>query len=707
MPDPVLLYEFSPDTVSVSLGGENAIDSLFDLHVKINSRGEAPNVGSITITIPVGAEGATADNRLSANKTLPAPVYDHTAMEGWTIGVDETNGSIVRITPSGKQPKKLTGTIEFTLQDILVNTTAGIVPITVDEFAPTHIKATFQIKKEDANRPVERFYVAAENGQELIPPVLNDVDQKVKLKWHCTDEGKNNYSFALRTTVGETWQPKDCLNRQECYDCADGTNGVLSDMLSETTTFALDVIKTEGDRRRLHSILYTNVRVEVPKFIGPYRQATVLGGRLVRLHWIARHASEVTVEVKDDKGEVLAQFDHAPIDTSLNGYWVHTGYDPGNFSFQLTAHSNRGPNKDYYSEYPQILVTPPFTWTAGGQYGGRYMSVAFTPDGRTVLVGGFETPLQLFNIKNMSAPPGIVDFGYFTEQVYGLTVTPDGSFAILFDSLADLVIVQIQDRPKPVISAKIPCWMDEPLLFGVYGSSPICVTKEGLALALNATELIFIDDVPHGHVAQRISISDVGERGTWEARSIAVTPDGLWAFVAINLDKAEIRVIDVTQRQRTTTVLARGKVFNDLAVTPDGKLLLVIDQGAQSLILINIATQQVVNTISLNSPPLAAGLLPFAIAITPDSQLALITLAPAILDGVVVRSQDSPPGAIAVIDIGRGEILTTFAIGNVPLDIALMPGDPITMQTAPTEGSSQGDPIRAAVGHEGSLIMLI
>jgi hypothetical protein len=47
MPNPVLLYAFSPDKVSRSLGGDNAIDSLIDLHglVVISKTGGLNNHG--------------------------------------------------------------------------------------------------------------------------------------------------------------------------------------------------------------------------------------------------------------------------------------------------------------------------------------------------------------------------------------------------------------------------------------------------------------------------------------------------------------------------------------------------------------------------------------------------------------------------------------------------------------------------------------
>lgn len=668
MPNPILLYEFSPAKVSVSLGGDNAIDSLIDLHVKINSHGEAAPVAGITITIPVGADGETGGNRLSAATTLPAPVYDQSAMAGWTIDVDQTNGSIVHITPADKQPKRLTGTIEFTFQDILVNQVVGIVPITVDEFALTHVTAAFQIDKEDADRPVKKFYVTDSSGQELNPPVLYDLDERVKLKWDCTQEGKSNYSYAVRSSAGETWQPKDCLNRRDCYSCQDGTTGVLTDELSQTTTFALDVIKTDGTRRRLHSILYTTVRVEMPIIRSKSVKAKYFKGRSVALHWKADNATICEVQV----GGVVID-DKALTDTYKNGYICPIAGGPGTYTPSLTAYAQTGTATDA-EPFPPVSVEPLRLIDTGA----RWPILAISPDGRWALgASGVEEMVPSLSLADLNAtsssaralpinwilPPAWPPSVY---TVAGLAFTPDGSRALALIVMTKKArgffgVLIVQGYMSFIVILDTATWQprgaglvirdsDNFNPFAVPSTSRIAVTPNGqLALVANY-EVTVID----------IAANAVKGPSGGDLTAVAVTPDGALMFSGAFFQTGSfantsgVYAEAVPPPANSWPLDGGSNPVVAMAATSDGRGLVVFSN-----------TQQV-SVVGIQRPRslLATGVGPNSIAMTTATQNAP--------ERAVVANQDGTLTAIKVADL---------SVTQVPLDPGMQAGPVVISKT--------------------------
>ena len=574
MPDPILAYEFSPDKVSVSLAGDNAIDSLIDLHVKITPRGTSAMVGGITINIPVSADGKTGENRLSANPRLPDPVYDQSAMAGWTIEVDQTYGSIVHISPVPKtKPKELTGTIEFTLQDILVNHAVGIVPITVDEFAPSHVTATFQIDKEDADRPVKKFYVADENGQELNPAVIYDLDQQVKLKWECTKEGQSNYSFGLRTTVGETWQPKDCLARRDCFSCQDGIDGVLSDNLGETTTFALDVIKTDGERRRLESTLYTTVKVEMPNILSKIVKGQYFKGRCVELRWKALNAARCEIQINDVSVDA-----NAPIDTYKEGYFLPISSGQGTYTLSLTAYAHHG----------SATAADTFTPVTVGSLRAistpvQLQSLAITPDGKWA-VGTDHQALILIDVNSGTARelPAAWQLPVF-PAIKGIAITPDGTLAVL------LVVI----GPFQFSSMRVPGYqryvaiMEIPA--GQFRGAPISVVD------------------PY---------EDIFEQGTGSIGGITVTPDGRFALATNPIES--IAAVNIAAHALEKDMRIHS-FTTSVSVTPNGRYALG-GLSVSGVSVLDLSTSSIDSWNPIHIDPSTTS----AIAITAESGRALV-----------------------------------------------------------------------------------
>lgn len=665
MADTALLYEFSPDKVSVSLGGDNAIDSLIDLHVKINSRGEAAMVGGITITIPMGENDGS---RLSANPILPDPVYDHTAMDGWTIEIDEVNKSIVHINPVPKtRPKALASTIEFTLQDILVNKTVGVVPITVDEFAPAHAKANFQINKEDADRPVKKFYVTDSSGQELNPPVLYDLDEQVKLKWDCTAEGINNYSFGLHTAVGETWTPKDCLSRRDCYSCQDGTSGVLTNELSQTTTFALEVIKTDGVRRRLHSILYATVRVEMPIIRSKTVRAKYFKGRVVALRWKVDNATRCEVQV----GGVVID-DKAPTDTYKDGYLAPIAGGPGTYTPSLTAYARTGTATDA-DPFPPVSVDPLRLIDTGAPW----RSLAISPDGRWGLgASGLEEQVPNLSLIDLSAtspaarvlpinwtiPPAWPPSVY---NVAGLAFTPDGSRAlalvVMTKKARAVWRIETKGYTSFIVILDTATWQPRgggivirdsdyfnPL--AVPSTSRIAVTANGQSALVANCEVTVID----------IAANAVKGKSGGDLTALAVTPDGALMFSGVFFGTGSfagtsgVYAEAVPPPQNSWPLAGTSNSVVAMAATSDSRALVLF------------ANTQQVSIVGIQRPSslVTTGTGPNSIAMTTGTQDAP--------ERAVVANEDGTLTVIRVSDL---------AVTQVPLDPGMRAGPVVISKT--------------------------
>lgn len=625
MPDPVLLYEFTPDKVAVSVGGANPIDSLVDLEVKINNRGPAAMVERIVIEIPMGGHGDTAGDRLSANAKLPDPEYDRDALADWTIKVDDENGSLVTIEPKSRKPTKLDATMELMFRGILVNDAPGIVPVTVDEFAPAHVKATFQIDKEDTTGPVQRFYVADENGSELNPATLYDLDQHVWLKWLCTEQGAN-YDYGLRTEEGEAWVPRDWRRTGEFFNCADGMNGVRTNKLGETTKFALEVIQG----RSVRQILYTTLSVEVPSISEDSFVNKYLSGRLVSLNWRAFNAGRCVVELD---GKVI---DHnAPPDTYDDGYLIQLTEGQSARTPTVRAYARTGPAKtsrvfDPISVDPTVSIPTPLgltemVFTPNGKYalavsefsnqlfrinpatgevvsitvGTSPTSIAVTPDSNLAFVVNSKN-ISVVDIENKTAAPNPISAG---DYLGPMTISPDGTLALIANTWSRTVTVFNVEEKK----VKGTVSLDE---------SPVAV---GIAATLKGYVGVVATT---GATVRFINLnnwtveSDPIRTAANEWPALALTPDGKLAFV-INVSNQTINVIDIGQRQLLPNVIPLAASAVDVVVTPDGKLALVLNTDG---------SLKVFKVLDLDAQPVTIqlGFQPHCMAVSSSANLFMV-----------------------------------------------------------------------------------
>jgi YVTN family beta-propeller protein len=137
-----------------------------------------------------------------------------------------------------------------------------------------------------------------------------------------------------------------------------------------------------------------------------------------------------------------------------------------------------------------------------------------------------------------------------------------------------------------------------------------------------------------------------------EPGGIAITPDGLHAFVASQYD-GKVSKIDIT----TGSVIGAVTVGNSpgaagIALTPD---------GGHAYVTTNSGVLVVATTDLTTVPALPAGTAPQGIAITPDGKSAYVT------------DNASPGNGVTVIDTASGTVVNAIAVGNYPMAVAFTP----------------------------------
>ena len=220
------------------------------------------------------------------------------------------------------------------------------------------------------------------------------------------------------------------------------------------------------------------------------------------------------------------------------------------------------------------------------------------------------TPVNLST--STSGTPIPVDFSPFY-----IAITPDGHTAYVTCLLDDQVIPidLTTNTPEP----------------------PIVMTSSG-----QSPSTLHIN-----RVTQRL---DLGSAGSSGPSGIAITPDGMAAYVANSVDNS---VVAINLKTKTlAAVIPVEETPIAIAITPDGQTAYVANADTNDVIPIDIAT----NTLGLRIP---VGKGPISIAITPDGQT------------VYVVNMDS--NNVTPIDVATNTPKMPIPVGNKPLSIAITP----------------------------------
>ncbi len=343
-----------------------------------------------------------------------------------------------------------------------------------------------------------------------------------------------------------------------------------------------------------------------------------------------------------------------------------------------TASARNAYVADYKSETVAVidvtanqLVKPPLE---AGVESGPY-SLAITPDGVTTWVVNYDganiasldTATNLF----IGAPIPITQFSY------GFGITPDGTRAYVANNEDDTVeVVDLQARTR--IGAPIPVGE---------GPGAIAITPDGTRVYVSnedADTVSVIDTAtnqplgppilvgenpftsaltPDGRfvfvpVKAGVSVIDTASNqlvgppipiGAENVIAVAISPDGTRAYAAARVKgPGSVVVIDVATKQVIGGPIPVPSEIEFLAVTPDGKRLLVEQIEPAQVSTIDTATNQVVDAPLVFGGPKGDG----QIAVVPDQSPAAAftkkgTARPGVPYGLNGSSSTDSDGAVA------------------------------------------------------------
>ncbi|HSE83778.1 MAG TPA: hypothetical protein VLB01_04450 [Thermodesulfobacteriota bacterium] len=148
-------------------------------------------------------------------------------------------------------------------------------------------------------------------------------------------------------------------------------------------------------------------------------------------------------------------------------------------------------------------------------------------------------------------------------------------------------------------------------------------------------------------------------------RTIAVTPDGSRLYVANGWNNT-VSVIDVSRNEVIDIVHVFPEPIS-IAITPDGSKVYVACPDTQKIAVIDVRTNKVIKTIDIEiEEDLRCCVGPTGITITSDGSKAYVTNKD--FDNSGLQGQ-----TVSVIDTSTDEVIKTITVGLEPISIAITP----------------------------------
>jgi YVTN family beta-propeller protein/autotransporter-associated beta strand protein len=138
---------------------------------------------------------------------------------------------------------------------------------------------------------------------------------------------------------------------------------------------------------------------------------------------------------------------------------------------------------------------------------------------------------------------------------------------------------------------------------------------------------------------------------------IAINPTGTTVYVANNVGAASVSVYSANAStgqltQTTTIALAAGAGPRGIAFSPDGSRAYITEQNANTVVVVNTATNAVVGSV-------AVGGLPVTVAVSPDGTRAYVT--------------NNTSNTVSVINTATNTVVATAATGAGPIGVVVSP----------------------------------
>lgn len=209
------------------------------------------------------------------------------------------------------------------------------------------------------------------------------------------------------------------------------------------------------------------------------------------------------------------------------------------------------------------------------------------------------------------------------------------------------------------------------ILSGLY----IYINGDVTTDASNNNYLAYISNVDDGTVsiidASNHTIVDEIKVGESVSHGIAITPDNLKLYTG-DLDNGKVFVYNIKEKKLTKTI-ETNKRIHGIDISPDGRYVLLasgaleVDDRYNYIQYIDTETDEVIKTIKSDAKS------PAHIDFTKDSKYAYVAN---------VMSND-----ISIVDIKKGEIISSIKVGIMPNEVEPSPDDKFIYVANVQEGS--------------------
>jgi YVTN family beta-propeller protein len=374
----------------------------------------------------------------------------------------------------------------------------------------------------------------------------------------------------------------------------------------------------------------------------------------------------------------------------------------------------------YYSdEFPEPAighcetVAPPAEalWTTGATPEGALPAGFILPGGRRVtpagvtrILGGFPTDfvelagdrvlvtdswrvehrLHLVDATTGDLLDSVGEVDGVEALFRGIVVSPDGASGFAAGGGGSGFGIDLpgqqggqDDSADPLYPFRIEddqIVLGEPIRFPAGGyPSGLALTADGstLFVALELGDALALLDTDTGEETARLDLGD----GT-NPYAVVLSADESRAYVSLWADSAVAIVdLDDPDAPELAGTIATGKNPEGMLVTPDGARLLVVNADSDTMSVIDLSREDVVETVRLGQVDAPFGAAPNNLALSPDGTRLYCTLSG--LNAVEVLDADTfetigsiptawYPTAVAARDDGAVLVLTSKGVGSGP-----------------------------------------
>lgn len=271
------------------------------------------------------------------------------------------------------------------------------------------------------------------------------------------------------------------------------------------------------------------------------------------------------------------------------------------------------------------------------QVGAGPHETAISPDGKWGVVGIYGiggAPGNQLAVIDMTEKKVVrsIDLGTYTRP-HALVALKGNPFRVIATSETTKNIITVDIESGKVTSATST---------GANGSHMVAVAAdEKRAFSAN----LFDGTMSSLDLSQQKTLGTIPIAPRSEG--IATTPSGHEAWVGSN-DQGTVTIVN-TAAMKIDTVIGGFGVPYRMAVSPDSKLAVIVEAGANQISIIDAATRRTLGTVAMGGSPRG-------VSITPDSKTAFITL--------------GPQAEVLAVDLAERKVLARYKVQAAPDGVA-------------------------------------